>query len=533
MAKIREVVLILILPSTLLLAQGQAPRFFPDDPIQLMPPPLPVVKPLKRDIDQLYDFLLQSNRPDPQPPVPAGAINTLGDVPDSEWFTNRHGRRRMTREELQRGPGIEEPRLPFTVTSGKNEGIMPGLQVEDSDGRRYILKVDSANYPELGSASDVIVSKFLWAIGYNTPKNEILYLNLPDLTLSSTAKITLPNGHVRDMTENDVRDIIGQGAQSNDGPFRVMASRILDGKAIGPFRFEGTRLDDPNDIVPHENRRDLRGLYVFAAWLNHTDAKANNTLDTIVEVNGVPFIRHHLIDFGSALGSDGDVPKDPRLGHEFMLPRGREAAESIAKLGVAPAPFERTPYPRLLGVGNFEWHSFDPDSWKSDYPNPAFLSRLPDDDFWAAKQVMAFTDEDIRAIVETARFSDPRSTEYVAVTLEERRDKIGRVFFSKVLPLDNFRVENNNLIFDDLAVKYGFRSPEIYQVRWFRFDNDSRKTEPISEHASTHLPDALRNSAPGSYFSATIGSARKQQSITIYIRKEENAYKVVGIDRSW
>ena len=34
--------------------------------------------------------------------------------------------------------------------------------------------------------------------------------------------------------------------------------------------------------MPHEDRRELRGYGVFAAWLNHVDAKAINSLDTLV-----------------------------------------------------------------------------------------------------------------------------------------------------------------------------------------------------------------------------------------------------------
>src|SRR5262249_1198992 len=154
-------------------------------------------------------------------------------------------------------------------------------------------------------------------------------------------------------------------------------------------------------------------LYVFAAWLNHTDAKANNTLDTIVEDEGSRFVRHYLIDFGSALGSDGINPKDARLGHEFMIATPIEAARQIFTLGLAPKDWERVEFPMFKGVGNFESLSFQPDHWTPDYPNPAFLSRFPDDDFWAAKQVMAFTVDDIRAIVETGQYSDPRSAEYM------------------------------------------------------------------------------------------------------------------------
>jgi hypothetical protein len=84
---------------------------------------------------------------------------------------------------------------------------------------------------------------------------------------------------------------------------------------------------------------------------------------------------------------------------------------------------------------------------------------------------MRFSDDDIRAIVETGRFSDPAAAEYIITTLSKRRDKIGRVFFSKVLPLDQFRVENSELLFEDLGVVYGFSAPRQYQIRWSRFDN--------------------------------------------------------------
>ena len=334
------------------------------------------------------------------------------------------------------------------------------------------------------------------------------------------------------MTWKDVEYIVKQIPHCEDGSFRVVASLAIEGEIIGPFRYEGTRSDDPNDIVAHEDRRDLRGLNVFSAWFNNTDAKASNTLDTVIEENGVRFIRHYLIDFGSALGSDGDAPKDPRLGHEFMLSTPIGALKQIFSLGLAPTPWERARFPKLPGVGNFESQLFEPDKWKPDYPNPAFMSRLPDDDYWAAKQVMAFTDDDIRAIVETAKFTDVRSTEYIIATLAERRNKIGQTFFSKILPLDHFRVENNELLFDDLAVLYGFHSPRTYKVQWAAFDNMQQTLDSIPDNKSTHLPPQVRKAALGSYFAVAIHVAGEPFSpVSVYLRKEENSYKVVAIDR--
>jgi hypothetical protein len=119
-------------------------------------------------------------------------------------------------------------------------------------------------------------------------------------------------------------------------------------------------------------------------------------------------------------------------------------------------------------------------------------------------------------------------------TLAERRDKIGRTFFSKVLPLDHFSVENQELIFDDLANRYGFQTPQSYEVRWFSFDNIQQKNTPLSSSGSNHLPGEAFQAASGSYFCAVInstGDARK--TVSVYLRKENNGYKVVGIDRKW
>jgi hypothetical protein len=508
MVQIRQIILVMLTATLLAAAGSHAPKFFPDDPIQAMPTPVPVKALSPQVLNDVFDFFDQSKRR-PISPQAAGGVNTVGEVPDSEWFINRHGRHRMTRDELQRGPSSAgPPEPPYTVIGRKTEGIMDGFRIKDSKGRHYFVKTDPAQYPELATGAEAIVSRFLYAIGYNTPANYIVDMNLSDLR--GPGKVPRPQ----------------------DGSIHVVASLAIGGEKIGPFRYEGTRQDDPNDVVPHENRRDLRGLYVFSAWLNNTDAKAGNTLDTIVQEGGIRFIRHYLIDFGSALGSDGDRPKDARFGHEYMLLPPTQAIKQIFKLGLVPSPWEKVRFPKLPAVGNFESQSFDPDCWKPDYPNPAFLNRLPDDDFWAAKQVMAFTDDDIRAIVETARFTDPRSTEYIVATLAERRNKIGQTFFLKTLSLDHFRVEKDNLLFDDLAVQYGFHPPRSYEVHWSAFENINQTHTSIPGSGSTHLPLQATQAPVDSYFSAVIDVPDHSfRPVSVYIRKQANNYKVVGIER--
>jgi hypothetical protein len=162
------------------------------------------------------------------------------------------------------------------------------------------------------------------------------------------------------------------------------------------------------------------------------------------------------------------------------------------------------------------------------------MSRLPDDDYWAAKQVVAFTDDDIRAIVETARFTDPRSTEFMIKTLAERRDKIARPFFARILPMDHFRVENDDLLFDDLAVQYGFHAPRSFEVRWSMFDNVQQTHDPIQGSLSAHLPRGAVLASSGSYFCAVISAAGDPlKPVCVYLRKEGTGFKVFGVDRVW
>ena len=95
--------------------------------------------------------------------------------------------------------------------------------------------------------------------------------------------------------------------RSADGSYQVAAGRALQGTILGGYRYAGTRPDDPNDIVPHEHRRELRALRVFGAWTNLTDLKAGNTLDTLIAENGRAWVKHYLQDVGSTFGMCNDV----------------------------------------------------------------------------------------------------------------------------------------------------------------------------------------------------------------------------------
>ncbi len=527
-----------ILP--LLLAAGlNARKFYDDDPLLKDPPPMNSNIVEGRRISDYYDFFSQTlgKRGEPstlKKPIPAGAVNTLGEVPDSTWYTNRHYWNRMSIEELVRGPGNEnapDASGQLTVVRAKTEGVTPGFTMEDSKGRRYNVKFDPLGNPEMATAADVIVSKLFYALGYNVPENYIFTFARHQLVIAPDVPLTDARGKQRPMTERDVTELLLKVPRGEKGRYRAVASLWIQGKNVGEFRYHGTRADDPNDLVPHEHRRDLRGLGVFAAWLGHDDSRAINTADFLVEEDGVKFIRHYLIDFGSTLGSASTGPNSPRSGQYLFA--WKPSVGQFLSLGLYVPKWARAHYPRIPAVGRFEWKTFDPETWVPEYRNPAFSNRLPDDSFWAAKQVMAFTDEEIRALVKTGQYSDRRAEDWIVKCLIERRNKIGRAFFAKVLPLDRFEVRDGRLVFDDLEVEHGLIASREYKIQWSRFDNDTEQKTPLLGETTSSLPAELPSAPPGAYFTADIHGADPQTTVTVYLRKRSNGVEVVGIDRGW
>jgi hypothetical protein len=511
-----------------------ARKFYDDDPLVREPRPLDVDQVRARKISDVYDLFSHvlatpGEEQTPKLKVRAGDINTVGDVMDGAWYEKRHARARMTPEEIAVGPGASDPPAAgaWTILSAKSEGITPGFLIRDENGRLYFLKFDPMGNRELATAADVISSKLFYALGYHVPENYIVYFDRSRLVLQPGTTFRDTHGRRRDLTTRDVGEILTKVPRDADGLLRATASRVVPGKPLGPYRYYGTRRDDPNDTIPHEHRRSLRGLHVFCAWLAHDDSRAINSLDTLVEESGLSYVRHYLIDFGSTLGSASTKINSPRSGFEQFF-TWRSAALEFFTLGLYVPKWATIDYPDLPSVGRFSAEHFNPVAWTPEYPNPAFENRLPEDVFWAAEQVMVFSNEDIRAAVRTGKYTDPVAEQYVSDVLIKRRDIIGRAYLSNPLMLSRIRVEGSRVGFDDLAVKYGYLSePPAYRYAWFEFDNEKEVKTPASGANTAEVP-RLRSRYVGVDITA---AGRNNKRVTVYLRQSANGYTVAGIER--
>src|SRR5262249_35858147 len=238
-----------------------------------------------------------------------------------------------------------------------------------------------------------------------------------------------------------------------DGRWLAIASRFLDGRPLGPFSDKGRRKDDPNDHLRHEDRRELRGLRMFCAWLNHWDMKEQNSLDMFVQDGDAHYVRHHLIDFASTLGAAAGGGAQPRFGAENTLDVPAIGGRLFA-LGLHEDGWRRAKRPAGLSeIGYFESRDFHPMEWKALQTNVAFANMNRKDGYWAAKIVSAFTDEQLRAVVAVGRYRDPEAAAYMARVLAERRDIIARYWFDRMAPLDFFTVAQGRISFHDLGAE--------------------------------------------------------------------------------
>ncbi len=406
-------------------------------------------------------------------------VNALDEVPDSSWFANRLGRAALGRDDLRDGPC--KGRKPvtadetWTVVSAKPNGANPGFVFALPDGRRYLAKFETMQL-ERGSSADVVGSRLYWAAGFHTPCNEIVEMRPSILKIDPKATMkqrdetfALEQRHLDDM----FRGIPSMG----DGRYRAATSALIVGDPLGPWRYHDVREDDANDVVPHEDRRELRGSRLLAAWINHHDAREQNTLSTwIAGPDGNGHVHHALLDFGDSLGGlwEWDVLAR-RTGFQYYFDVGQISRDFVT-LGIGRRPWDDVAFgPAGEVLGYFDVRLFEPEEWKGGYPNPAFTRMTERDGAWMARIVAYMDDDAVDAFVDPAKIRNETTDRELRRILKGRRDKILRRYLGRLSPLTKPELKTAagtnepRLCLEDLLVRAGLApmSERRYVVRTF------------------------------------------------------------------
>ena len=523
---------------------AQRPRFFSDDPLPRDPETQDASKVEEWEIGLTPDLLqnLFAKPGDPASDVRAQNVNTADEVPDSNWFTNRVYAKPLSTDDVTRGPLTTDGPAPgkWSVIRGKGAGVAPGFTARDENGVIWFVSFDGRDNPVAPTAAIAVATRLFWALGYFQVENHLTTLRPENVVVDPEATLRA-HGKRRRMTMKDVDQVFDRSARSADGSYRVIAGHALPGRPVGGFKYYGTRPDDPNDVVPHEHRRELRALQVFGAWANLVDMKAGNTLDTVITENGRGVIRHYLQDVGSTFGTGALAARDGDEGYEYLY-QGDTLSKRLLTFGFFLSPWQTLDYDEHPEVGRFEGDEFEPEDWKPRVPVAALRHVRPDDALWAALRVMAFTDEMIRAAAKTGNFTDPAAEKLLADILIKRRDKIGRVYYSRINPLVRFELTDTGLAFENPAVKARLSEApkQGYQATWYRFNNGTGAADQIGSPTTAsqerlQAPADLPRDA-NSYVKVSVRAVEPPHApwatpVDVYFRRAGNAWRLVGVER--
>ncbi len=201
---------------------------------------MPVIEPQPRALSDLLAWASgQFGAPGERHPefgvIPGMGVNTLGEVMDGPWFENRHGKKRMTLDELVRGAGDDRPPSrdeKWKALTVKPFGVRPGILIADSDYTLYLLRFDPPQYLEMSTSASVVASKIFYALGYNVLENYIVYFDRDQLVASEAGEDVTSFGDRRDLTEEDIDNFLKQAAKDPVKGYRAVATRI-------PVKWEG------------------------------------------------------------------------------------------------------------------------------------------------------------------------------------------------------------------------------------------------------------------------------------------------------
>jgi len=484
-------------------------------------------------------------------------VNSVDEVPDSSWFVNRIGARPMSNDEIAVGycgTNVLDPDAAdgaWTIDQGKVNGANPGFRVNIKGLGKFLLKSDPPQQPERATGATSIATRFYYAAGWWAPCDSVVYFRPSILSLKSGLTVTDNSGVSRPFDKAALDKLLA-GASHRGDLVRMVASRWLPGRTIGPFKYEGRRKDDPADVINHEDRRDLRGARLIAAWLGHFDSREQNTMSTWMAENekdpdsSPGYVRHWIIDIGDVFGSEWDWDGiSKRLNYAYYFDFGY-VTEDFLTLGIQTRPWdraERSPDGKIFGF--FRSNDFDPEMWRGGYPNPSFNRMTERDAAWAARIIARFTPENVESVVRVGDYTDPRHTPFLVNHLLARQHRILERYFAKLSPVTDLSVDGTMLCGVDLA-----RKTVTYPADQFRYSaavlsgsdfQDQTAAAAIPSEAGricfalSHVAanGGVQDDAASRYIRVDISNGKALAPLHVYLYDlgTQRGFRLVGIER--
>jgi hypothetical protein len=448
--------------------------------------------------------------------------NAFDEVPRSTWFEPRA----IDIGTMARGPddpGMPHP--PFAVLPDEPLALAAGgLSIRDARGQLYEIAVDPADRPEMRTGALAVAAKLVWALGLNTPPVMVTHVRFDDFQLAEGAK-------------RDALLLLKAGPEPVGGYYRVAAVAWPEGQNLGRSPEMGTRGDDANDVIAHEDRRTMRALKVFASWLALSGLGPAKTLDRYLGAPGEGHVVHYLVGLDDALGASnvvrlGDPPPKWVRGSAFMR---------LLTLGLVPSRPRVVTQDDIPAVGGLS-DEVHPENFDLPLPYAPADRLVASDGYWAAKRIGVLSalssSPYISLAIEAGKFSDLRAQETIRRALETRGRAVASYWFSRVVPLDLLSFAGARLELIDEAIALALEAPDVTD---YRLDFVDGNAEPVAEQLWVHplaakvtvdLPEAALRAANDYLVIQILGRRHEHwlpRMVEVHIRPVGGIPAVVGI----
>ncbi|MBE7483126.1 MAG: hypothetical protein HS104_24525 [Polyangiaceae bacterium] len=418
-------------------------------------------------------------------------VNALDEVPRSSWFSPIA----LDGEAFERAYAADGPPKPPARVERRGGSFL----LTDARGRAYRLLGDHPGLPATDTAAALIASRLVRAIGYLTPETWLV----------------------------EPRPL---GLSRSDGPDsgRWVAVRWPVGVTLGPTDMTYPRGDDPNDRIPHRDRRTLRALGVLAAWLDLRELGPSRLVDAYVGRPGLGHVRHYVVGLHDALGAAGLAPTHHRV--SAVGPVQGAAWKNLLTLGLArPRPSSK-PLERTLRVFLPE---LDP-RYELGHPYEPVDRLLASDGYWIAKRLARVPSRTLEASVRAADLSDPELERHLVRALEARRRTLISYWFSRVTPCEVEAVSARTLVLADEALRAGVENADSthYELRFLGDDgrelSPPRRVPPTLDEVEIALPELERP-----YFVVSVTVSRRgrpaARAMEVHFYSDQGELRLVGI----
>ncbi|MEZ4439154.1 MAG: hypothetical protein R3B72_08695 [Polyangiaceae bacterium] len=372
---------------------------------------------------------------DPRRTPDALDVNSFDDVPRSSWFLGA-----MNPSDPLGGYGGDGPPQPPFELVDEPATHPDAYRIRDVRGLDYEMLPDIEGRPGMRTASAAITSRLLHALGYRTPEVHVVL-------------------------DHERR--------------RVAATRWPLGVDLGPTPMGRQREDDPNDHLPHIDRRSLRSLRMAAAWLQLLHIHPEMLRDAYLGAPGRGHVEHMLLGFEGGLGVQQWQDEI-----KFAADPDRETPNffyRVFSLGLSPKPPALVPETPWPSVGLF-YDKLQVDRFKLSPPFEPSARMRPGDAYWMAKRLAGLPLTTLSDALQAGKL-DPPAINWLFQILCLRRAAVVAWGYDRTTPLEIVTVRpratgSATLVLADLAIEAHFVSPQRRRYEVLLFDREGHYLTP-------------------------------------------------------